>query len=430
MFDSPLLEAQRLKARLAEVAAGITALASANIGVFTDAEVLEFTEHLERLRPTLDAVSATALTHIEASGAAISEAGMRPAQWLAHTTKIPHRDARRRFSTAATITTVLPAVGDALREGRINLAHADHLAKVTNPRNAAAMGDAAADMCERAQTRTFGRWAREVSFDAEMYDEDGAHDPDADAPTSKLNMSRSGDLLRLSGDLFGPLGRLVETALSTVTDEVFKDLREHPDLALNVAADGTTTPMTTPQIRAEALGRLAERGLGVELGASRGPRDAVTLVLNPAEPHMVTDASGHIVNHRDYGAVLCDPTFHPLVMSINGVPLDAGRDARYANREQRRAAAHRDGGCVFPGCGMPAAWTDAHHVEEWGRDHGATDIMNLACLCRFHHGVVHRNGWSMATAGDGWFTFTTPTGETMGSQRHEMTRAGPAPGPP
>ena len=108
-----------------------------------------------------------------------------------------------------------------------------------------------------------------------------------------------------------------------------------------------------------------------------------------------------------------------------------GREIRLANREQRRALAKRDGGCIFPGCDCPVGWTDAHHVIWWEHD-GPTDIWNLALLCRYHHGVTHRRGWTMTAAGDDWFTWTTPSGDTLHSQRHRgrSPTAHPAPDSP
>ena len=115
--------------------------------------------------------------------------------------------------------------------------------------------------------------------------------------------------------------------------------------------------------------------------------------------------------------LLCDPLITALVVDLLGVPLDMGRKIRLANRDQRRALTQRDGGCIFPGCDCPPSWCDAHHVIWWEHD-GPTDIWNLALLCRYHHGVTHRRGWTMTAAGDDWFTWTTPTGDTLHSQRH------------
>lgn len=47
-------------------------------------------------------------------------------------------------------------------------------------------------------------------------------------------------------------------------------------------------------------------------------------------------------------------------------------------------------GCSFPGCTIPAQWTDAHHVRPWWAG-GKTSLLNLALLCRRHHTHVHRH---------------------------------------
>lgn len=72
---------------------------------------------------------------------------------------------------------------------------------------------------------------------------------------------------------------------------------------------------------------------------------------------------------------------------------------------------------MFPGCDLPTTWCDSHHVIEW-TDGGRTDLDNLVLLCRHHHGVTHRNGWSLTATGDGTFTWTTPSRGTLNSQRH------------
>ena len=41
---------------------------------------------------------------------------------------------------------------------------------------------------------------------------------------------------------------------------------------------------------------------------------------------------------------------------------------------------------------------------------GATELTNLAELCRFHHRLVHEGGWLMTFDGVGTATFTSPDG--------------------
>ncbi len=51
-------------------------------------------------------------------------------------------------------------------------------------------------------------------------------------------------------------------------------------------------------------------------------------------------------------------------------------------------------GCAYPGCNTKAQWCQAHHVKEYDRDSGPTDIDNMALLCSRHHHLVHSVGWS------------------------------------
>jgi hypothetical protein len=54
----------------------------------------------------------------------------------------------------------------------------------------------------------------------------------------------------------------------------------------------------------------------------------------------------------------------------------------------------RDQHCAFPGCRIDPRRCDAHHVIEWS-DSGSTDPSNMLLLCRSHHTVVHKAGWTI-----------------------------------
>ncbi|MDQ1513919.1 MAG: hypothetical protein QOC59_1761 [Microbacteriaceae bacterium] len=85
----------------------------------------------------------------------------------------------------------------------------------------------------------------------------------------------------------------------------------------------------------------------------------------------------------------CGGTSRLLVTGPDGEPLYLGRRVRLFTRAQRRALAVRDGGCAWPGCTAPIAWTEAHHVAWFHRDDGPSDISNGVLLCSHHHHVIH-----------------------------------------
>jgi hypothetical protein len=175
---------------------------------------------------------------------------------------------------------------------------------------------------------------------------------------------------------------------------------------------------------AEALVELCRLGTAAASGTRTGAAD-VTLLIDASDPTVAHTPDGVRLADGTTRLFMCDPMIRALIRDTLGVPLDLGRAARFATEDQRRAGAARDGGCVFPGCDVPASQVDWHHVEEYVDDDGATDMANLAGLCRHHHGIVHRRGWSMTATEDQWFVITTPTGKVLHSQRHGRQRAGP-----
>jgi hypothetical protein len=96
----------------------------------------------------------------------------------------------------------------------------------------------------------------------------------------------------------------------------------------------------------------------------------------------------------------CDAAIIPQVLSGDGVVLDQGRAARFFTPEQRRGLTTRDRGCTWPGCDIPPAWCDAHHVI-WWQNGGPTDLSNGTLLCRRHHTEIHRGHWTIRIADDG-----------------------------
>ncbi|MFA9430307.1 hypothetical protein [Egicoccus sp. AB-alg2] len=69
----------------------------------------------------------------------------------------------------------------------------------------------------------------------------------------------------------------------------------------------------------------------------------------------------------------------------------------------RQAVLARDQGCRFPGCRMPAAWTDLHNVIP--REHGGhTVVHNLVAVCRRHHTAVTEGRWQLDMTRDGTVT--------------------------
>ena len=74
----------------------------------------------------------------------------------------------------------------------------------------------------------------------------------------------------------------------------------------------------------------------------------------------------------------------------------------------------RDQRCMFPGCGVSAAYCDLDHCTPWPT--GATHPANLGPKCRNHHLLktfrTGTHGWTDTQHPDGSHTWTAPTGHT------------------
>jgi len=90
-----------------------------------------------------------------------------------------------------------------------------------------------------------------------------------------------------------------------------------------------------------------------------------------------------------------------------GAPLAVGRDERLFTRAQRIALAARDGGCLWPGCERPPSYCEAHHRVPWSEG-GVTDTDEGVLLCRFHHLLLHNNGWRIERVAAGFELHAPP----------------------
>lgn len=97
--------------------------------------------------------------------------------------------------------------------------------------------------------------------------------------------------------------------------------------------------------------------------------------------------------------VACAGTIERVVLSAQGRITRLGAPDRCFTGSQRRAIAVRDGGCVIPGCHVPAGWCEVHHVVPHAHDPGGTHTDNGVLLCWFHHRTLDRSGWQVRMAG-------------------------------
>ncbi len=109
--------------------------------------------------------------------------------------------------------------------------------------------------------------------------------------------------------------------------------------------------------------------------------------------------SGVLLAPETVRRLACDATIIPAVMGVAAAVVDLGADVRLFTAAQAKRLWLRDGRCTYPGCDMPAQWTDVHHLVHWA-DGGPTDLDNAALLCERHHTIVHTRRYAGQRAHD------------------------------
>jgi hypothetical protein len=188
-------------------------------------------------------------------------------------------------------------------------------------------------------------------------------------------------------------------------------------------------PPEPAQLRADAVGLLAERALAAGFGdRGAGPADTAPVSGSRAERYQVmlhVEAAtlreevepgrseledGTRVTAVTARRLSCDASRVEVRHGPDGSVLDVGRRTRTIPPALRRALDARDRGCRFPGCGL--RFTDAHHIVHWA-DGGETKLDNTLLLCRTHHRRVHEGGYRVCSDKNGQVVFFTPSGKAL-----------------
>ncbi|WP_111718915.1 HNH endonuclease signature motif containing protein [Homoserinimonas sp. OAct 916] len=160
--------------------------------------------------------------------------------------------------------------------------------------------------------------------------------------------------------------------------DVFAAIIDLISRSSEVPTIGGAPPTVLVSARAEDLS--AGHGVGPSVGKTAG--------------HGV----GHIdgidipVSMRTVRQYACTGGTQLVVIGANGAINALGTEQRLFNRQQRRAINLRDGGCIIPGCTIPAYWTEIHHVIPDAAG-GPTHTSNGVSLCWYHHRTIETSGW-------------------------------------
>jgi hypothetical protein len=107
----------------------------------------------------------------------------------------------------------------------------------------------------------------------------------------------------------------------------------------------------------------------------------------------------------------CTAGIIPMVLDGRSIPLDHGRDKRFAQPGQRIALGVQWSTCSIADCQIPYGWCDIHHIDEFELG-GRTDLKRLTPACDHCHDLLHSPGWTVDKLADGSVVTTAPDGRT------------------
>ncbi len=355
---------------------------AADVAELPAAVMAEEIQGLFRLRNRVDAQIQLRLHRFDKERGFTADNALTTRAWLRWKCHISSSEASERIDFARRLPG-LEITADALAEGSITFRHAALIA-----RTAKEVGDKWESQAEQILVTA----AKEVDpFQLSYATEHLKHclEPDGSLADANRNYERRqvylsqtmDGMFRLDGQLDAEGGAMLKTALDA--------LMPPPSLVEGLGSG--------PR-RADALVELARRQLdsgNLPQKAGQKPHlvitaELATLAKVPGSPAAELEWS-QPVPAETARRLACDCTITP---DSEGEPLNLRRTGRVVPGSLRRKLVARDRTCRFPGCDMPGAWCDAHHIKHWA-DGGATVLANLILFCRRHHRKNHEGGYQI-----------------------------------
>lgn len=432
--DATLELLAELDSRLADVLT--ETLRSDECTSMTDASFLAFARVTEALGRRIDAARLIVASEVDErcrpergeARLSVRMGSASPAELLTRLTGISHTTAKSRLRAARPIASSTSLTGErvppafpllraAMDAGSVGLdtvaaisttlgpiarrCHPAELAAAEEELVAAAAGAAAAPALGADETLVQARvWSLVLDPDGVLPEYERA----SRRRSLRLGRAREG-LIPITGDLrpdvAAQLQRLIDAHLSPCVEDrtlpstgpVFVP---SPDDSEMIPHDPRTHTQKQHDVLASILGVAARAAESPTIGGT-SPALLVTIAASDLErPDGVALIEGtdqplpaFVARH-----IACCGGIQRLVFDDSGRVIELGSRQRVFTGHQRRAITARDGGCVIPGCCIPAAWCEVHHDTEHARG-GPTHIDNGVLLCWHHHRTLETSGWSV-----------------------------------
>lgn len=341
-----------------------------------------------------------------------------------------------------------PEVGTALWDGHITVDHALQICRFqSNPRIRALLPVVVSVLVDLAEHSSHGEFEDQMTGLVAQLDQDGAFSDTADSVEG-----RRASAVEVGGTLVVSAhgGDPVQAAQLQAIFDAFAELEYRKDVEARRAEHGDDAelhplPRTHAQRGFDALVAIfataynAAREAGPEV-ATRLPEVVVNLLVDDSSAHETLAHAGIVLPNGnelelgDTGLPVDEPALleglageladdpeafldrrcetpngspiHPsivlralltdhvrrVVLDSQGVVIDYGTKQRLFTGLARQAAMLLATTCEYPGCTLPAAWSQVDHNHEWHAG-GRTDQDNARVSCGHHNRVKHRQRW-------------------------------------
>ncbi|WP_108252830.1 HNH endonuclease signature motif containing protein [Planctomonas deserti] len=204
-------------------------------------------------------------------------------------------------------------------------------------------------------------------------------------------------LVPVSGGLLpeaaGRVKRLFDAYLTPTTAPAFLKDEELADK--NAVKDPRTKDQQRHDILIGVLDAMARSGNTPTVGGA-----APTVLVTVRAEDLDTGGAGYAdgvespLSPTTVQQMVCSGGTQKVLIGRNGRILRLASAERCFTAPQRRAITARDGGCLIPGCSIPAGWCEVHHVIP-AAEGGPTHPDNGVLLCWFHHRTIDTSGWAI-----------------------------------
>jgi hypothetical protein len=359
-------------------------LQAEDVGDVPVEDVGEDLKELFRHRHAIDAEIARRLVRFEKGEGYAGEGCVSAKAWLRWKCRLTYTAASQRVEVARELGS-LELTMQAMAEGEISYEHASMIARTSERLGEKFEGPAEQILVELSKREDPVILRRAIVHLRHCVEPDGVlEDANQEHERRFLHLSQTfGGMFVLNGQFGADDGATLQTALDALMTPPAADDRRS---ASERRADALTE-MARRQLDAGELPRVGGQKphlmVSVEMATLTGEPGSRAAELEWSQPIPAETAR----------RIACDCALTPIV---DGEPHGTGR---VVPGSMKRALVVRDKRCRFPGCDIPAAWTDAHHIRHWA-DGGPTKLWNLILLCRRHHRLVHEGRWQLVGAGD------------------------------